>query len=346
MPNTEEEAKPSPRATPRWLTIRDRPGQLSRLALGIICIAVVLGIWFFLTVGERPEDRIVGPVTLPSISETVSSFPALWFDRALARSAFTSLARVLGGFLLAASIAVPIGVIASCYPRFDAFLKPVTIFGRNIPVAALIAISLVWFGTGELQKVMFIFIAAVSFIIFDTARSVDAISNRYLDTAYTLGARKDRKKGALKSLYAAAIYMTCFGLGFAWIVSSENHISMVAVMSGAKFWLWSGGAGLVGFLLWQPVLSHQAISKVLLPLAMPQIVNSMRLLFGLAFGYIMLAEAINPKLGLGHIIFMSQRKSLPEHLYLSLMVIALLAFAIDRIVLFAQKRFFPYVENG
>ena len=34
----------------------------------------------------------------------------------------------------------------------------------------------------------------------------------------------------------------------------------------------------------------QMILKVLVPLAMPSVFNSLRLLFGLAFGYIMLAE--------------------------------------------------------
>ena len=36
----------------------------------------------------------------------------------------------------------------------------------------------------------------------------------------------------------------------------------------------------------------QTIGKVLLPLALPSVFNSLRLLFGLAFGYIMLAEEV------------------------------------------------------
>ena len=112
--------------------------------------------------------------------------------------------------------------------------------------------------------------------------------------------------------------------------------------------IWIGGAiGLVGgFLVWWPIQSHQAIRKVLLPLALPQIVNSMRLLYGLAFGYIMLAAVINAKLGLGNIIIMSQRRGPREHIYLILILIALLAFAIDRLVLWQQKRWFPYKEDG
>ena len=102
----------------------------------------------------------------------------------------------------------------------------------------------------------------------------------------------------------------------------------------------------IGFLIWFPIQNHQVIHKVLLPLSMPNIVNSLRLLFGLAFGYIMLAEVINAKLGLGHIILMSQRRpEFKEHIYLCLIIIAVLAFSIDRVVLWAQKRWFPYIQH-
>ena len=108
--------------------------------------------------------------------------------------------------------------------------------------------------------------------------------------------------------------------------------------------------GLVGFvggtLLWLPVQAHQAISKVLFPLALPHIVNSMRLLFGLAFGYIMLAEVINADLGLGNIIIISQRRGPREHIYLALIAIALLAFFIDRLIMWIQRRAFPHISHG
>ena len=70
----------------------------------------------------------------------------------------------------------------------------------------------------------------------------------------------------------------------------------------------------------------------------------MRLLFGLGFGYIILAEVLDSDYGLGKIIFTSQRRGSYEHIYLILIVIALVAFAIDRTVYQLQKRWFPYRE--
>ena len=43
------------------------------------------------------------------------------------------------------------------------------IVGRNIPVAAVIPLTFSLFGIGEFQKIMFIFIACVAFVVMDTA---------------------------------------------------------------------------------------------------------------------------------------------------------------------------------
>src|SRR5262249_60076288 len=90
---------------------------------------------------------------------------------------------------------------------------------------------------------------------------------------------------------------------------------------------------------------RQVILKVLVPLAMPGIFNSLRLLFGLAFGYIMLAEVIKlggESGGLGDIIITSQRRGPREHIILVLMIIPLLALGIDRTLYWIQCELFPY----
>ena len=79
-----------------------------------------------------------------------------------------------------------------------------------------------------------------------------------------------------------------------------------------------------------------------MPLALPEIYDSLRNLFGLAFGYIMLAELINAKYGLGYLLSTSQRRGLTEHIILILVVIGLLAYGIDRLLFWFQRGLFPY----
>ena len=155
---------------------------------------------FFWSGGSSPEGKAINvgwtPIRFPSPADTLRSFHSLWFDRQLSLSIVTSLFRVLAGFAVSAAIGVPLGVIAASYPFFHAFIKPLTVFGRNVPIAALIPLTLIWFGLGEMQKVMFIFLASVAFVVFDTIHSVQDVSDRYLDTAYTLGAKITLKSGA------------------------------------------------------------------------------------------------------------------------------------------------------
>ena len=331
----------------RWATIRDRPGLVEAIFAGVFCILIILLVWHAVTVGPV-EQRLVSRSTLPSLTETVRSFPRLWSERALARGAFASLGRVFGGFLLAVVVAVPLGVSAGAFKRLHAFLRPLAIFGRNVPIAALIPLTLIWFGLEEIQKVMFIFLASVSFVFSDTVTAVDGVPDIYLDTAYTLGARTTPRRGFTLAGLVAAGYAVVFALAYALLVKRSSAAGDAVLRTAWNRGLLTAAVGglVVGFLLWFPILCHQAVRKVLLALALPDVVNSLRLFFGLAFGYIMLAEVIDAEYGLGHIIIMSQRRGPREHIYLSLIIIAILAFGIDRGLLALQRRLFPYRHTG
>jgi ABC-type nitrate/sulfonate/bicarbonate transport system permease component len=86
----------------------------------------------------------------------------------------------------------------------------------------------------------------------------------------------------------------------------------------------------------------QIIRKVLVPLALPDLITSLRFQLGLALGYIMLVEEINAPLGLGKLIMGSQRQGPYEHVYLLLFVIALTAFLLDLVLRTIQRGVFTW----
>ena len=87
---------------------------------------------------------------------------------------------------------------------------------------------------------------------------------------------------------------------------------------------------------------RQIIQKVLVPLALPDIVTSLRFQFGLALGYVMLAEELNAKNGLGNMLNIYQHRGEIEQIYALLFVIALLAFVIDFLIRFFQRGVFQW----
>lgn len=88
--------------------------------------------------------------------------------------------------------------------------------------------------------------------------------------------------------------------------------------------------------------NRQILVKVLLPLALPDIITSLRFQFGLALGYVMLAEALNAPTGLGHLLNINETRGFIEQNYLLLFVIVVIAFCIDLLIRTLQRGLFRW----
>src|SRR5258708_12089340 len=80
--------------------------------------------------------------------------------------------RVVGGFLLATIMAVPVGVLMGAYKPIEAFLEPFVSFARYLPASVFIPLLILWAGIGEMQKLLVIFIGSVFQIILMVALTV------------------------------------------------------------------------------------------------------------------------------------------------------------------------------
>src|SRR5512138_1624093 len=121
--------------------LRRAPTVVVGKGLGALCVALVVGAWFLATAGA-PEERLVSPTLLPAPLEVLASLPALAADGALVDAVVATLRRVLAGFLLAVAVGVPLGMAAGAWRALGSFLAPVVLVARNIPVAALIPLTI------------------------------------------------------------------------------------------------------------------------------------------------------------------------------------------------------------
>ena len=97
--------------------------------------------------------------------------------------------RVVGGFVLAAMVAIPLGVTMGTYKSVEAFFEPFVSFARYLPASAFIPLLILWAGIGEAQKLLVIFIGSVFQLILMVAVSVGNTRRDLVEAAYTLGAR-------------------------------------------------------------------------------------------------------------------------------------------------------------
>jgi len=60
--------------------------------------------------------------------------------------------RVLGGFLLAALLALPLGVLMGAYKPVEAFFEPFVSFARYLPASAFIPLLILWVAVGNTRR--------------------------------------------------------------------------------------------------------------------------------------------------------------------------------------------------
>ena len=96
--------------------------------------------------------------------------------------------RVVGGFVMAALVAVPLGLFMGAYKPIEALLEPFVSFARYLPASAFIPLLILWAGTGELQKLLVIFIGSVFQIVLMVAFTVANTRRELVEAALTLGA--------------------------------------------------------------------------------------------------------------------------------------------------------------
>ena len=95
--------------------------------------------------------------------------------------------RVLGGFLLAALLALPLGVLMGAYKPVEAFFEPFVSFARYLPASAFIPLLILWAGIGEAQKLAVIYLGSFFQLVLMIAVAVGNTRRDLVEAAYTLG---------------------------------------------------------------------------------------------------------------------------------------------------------------
>jgi NitT/TauT family transport system permease protein len=155
----------------------------ARVALGILFFVLFVAAWSFATLGGYVSKTFLAdPLTM------VEEGYDLLTKHGFLRDIGITIWRVLGGFTLAALVAVPLGITMGAYKPIEAFLEPFVSFARYLPASAFIPLLILWAGIGELQKLLVIFIGAVFQIILMIAVNVGNTRRDLVEAAYTLGA--------------------------------------------------------------------------------------------------------------------------------------------------------------
>ncbi|MDB6154987.1 MAG: hypothetical protein JWL90_3440 [Chthoniobacteraceae bacterium] len=86
----------------------------------------------------------------------------------------------------------------------------------------------------------------------------------------------------------------------------------------------------------------QLVWHVLFPVAQAQIWENLRAVYGVGWGWIILAEVVNAQAGLGYLISISERRGHTAAIFAIIFVIVLIAVACDQLWRLGARLLFPY----
>ena len=245
-----------------------------RILLGVSFFIVFFALWAAVTFsGAVSKTFLADPLTM------VQSGWALLTQQGFLADIGMTVWRVLGGFLIAAALAVPLGVLMGAYKPVEAFFEPFVSFARYLPASAFIPLLILWAGIGEAQKLAVIFIGSFFQLVLMVAVSVGNTRRDLVEAAYTLGA---------------------------------------------------GDSGIV--------------QRVLLPSSAPEIAETLRMVLGWAWTYVIVAELIGASSGIGHMITDSQALLATDQIIFGIIVIGLIGLVTDFAFKAFNRKLFPWAK--
>jgi len=244
----------------------------TRVVLGVSFFVLFIAAWAAATLGGFVSKTFLAdPLTM------VRSGWTLLVEMGFARDIGMTVWRVLGGFVIAAALALPLGVAMGAYKPVEAFFEPFVSFARYLPASAFIPLLILWAGIGEAQKLSVIFIGSFFQLVLMIAVTVGQTRRDLVEAAYTLG-----------------------------------------------------------------VSDTSLIRRVLIPGAAPQMAETLRMVLGWAWTYVIVAELIGASSGIGHMITDSQALLATDQIIFGIIVIGLIGLASDLLFKWINRRLYPW----
>lgn len=167
-----------------WTIRRGIPVRL-KLLMQVIGFSLPLLGWSILSYGG-----FTSPTFLPSPTAVLLAGWKMFLDGTLVPDLLLSTGRVLAGFIAAAIVGIPLGIVTGTFQSIDGLFSPLVGTVRYMPINAFVPLIMIWVGLEENAKIIMIFLGIVLYNTIMIADAVKFIADDLLNAAYTLGANR------------------------------------------------------------------------------------------------------------------------------------------------------------
>jgi len=217
-----------------YLTPKQAIPRSARLVLGIGSFVVIITLW---SVGSV---LINNPLFLPSIPRVGTAWIDMWQHQHFLDDVAWSTFRIVAGFLIAAAMAVPLGLLMGSFEVVRSFFQPPINAIRYMPASAFIVLLIVLLGLGEEEKLTLIWIGVFFQLVLMVMDIAHRVPDEMLNVAYTLGASRWKVfyKVFLPATFPEVVDALRITIGWAWtylivaeLLGAERGIGTFIIIS-------------------------------------------------------------------------------------------------------------------
>ena len=199
------------RATGQHISVRWRSAAITGSS-------IVVGV----TIWAAASQGLHSPL-FPSPLAIVQAGLKLLLDGSLVKDTAVSLQRIAIGFGLGCAVGIPLGLAMGLFKPVHVVFDPYVQFLRFVPPIAWLIPAIMWFGIGEVSKILIIFDMTVFLVLLNTIAGVVAVRRNHIRSAQ------------------------CFGVNrwqmFAWVIFPA---AMPYIVAGARIAMGNSFAAVVG----------------------------------------------------------------------------------------------------
>jgi NitT/TauT family transport system permease protein len=213
-----------------YLTPKQAIPARARLILAVGSFVFVVGVWWLLAVlVENPLLVLFAPSPYQVV--------VTWWDMMVNLGFYTDVGwstfRIVVGFLLAAVVAVPLGLLMGSFEAVRSFFNPPINAIRYMPASAFIPLLILLQGLGEDEKITIIWIGVFFQLVLMVMDIAHRVPDEMLNVAYTLGASRWTVfyKVFLPATFPEVVDALRITMGWAWtylivaeLVAAEHGI--------------------------------------------------------------------------------------------------------------------------
>jgi len=207
------------------------PGEGSSLYISLTTIGLMAVLWYVAT-----NYGWIKPIFLPSPQATYLQFyeylTGIANDRPLWEHFAASMLRVFSAFALGCITAIPIGIAMGMSRVWKGIFDPPIELLRPLPPLAYLPLIIIWFGIGEVPKVLLIFLSCFAPLAMAARSGMRSASQEQMNAAYSMGASYGQviRHVVLPAAMPEILVGMRVSIGFGWstLVAAE----MVAANEG------------------------------------------------------------------------------------------------------------------